>query len=577
MITILNTTSPIRHASPASTVTTFSRFRHGIRRLTRHPAGAGGLLLTCLLALAYANWLYPTGYLRGSSTAWQHLDGDITQYIAGFNAFVHEPWHWPLLRITSMNWPSGTLVTFVDGIPLYALLLKFFSHGPDLPFRNPYGAWIAICYTLQGAGAWWICREAGNRSWSALAALTLLLVACPALTFRIDHTSLMSHWLLVFAIAIYLRSSRLGRLAWPAWSALIVCAFYINVYLFCMVSLLFAADCLRHLRPGHWRLAVLAPLVAYGALALSLTLTMLPLDSSTVQPEWGFGYFSMNLLAPLNGGNLVHFAQPIPHDGQGEGFNYLGVFFLALSLYAFWLSLRHDRRLWWRHGVFLLVALLCTAYALSNTVYLGPLKVAEWVMPPWSDPLTSQLRASGRFFWPVGYALMAFTVLTVARHAPRAPWLFLALIVLHYWDLQPDFARSRRATSRPFETHLDEARWNAFFGKQTDTLYFYPPFRCGKNPPEQTVLPTMSYAAKHQLNLSTAYVARAIKPCDNYATEIAAARAPGNAFVFVKTEFPHIEDVQKMLGGADVSMCIEADFAYLCKRTGRNASEKATP
>lgn len=546
-----------------------------LTQMLASPTGVGGALLACLLALAFANWLYPSGYLRGTSTAWQHLDGDITQYIAGFNAFVHEPWQWPLLRITSINWPVGTLLTFVDGIPLYAMVLKLFSHGKDLPFRNPYGAWIAICYTLQGVGAWWICRETGNRSWSALVALTLLLLACPALTFRIDHTSLMSHWLLVFAIAVYLRSARQGRLAWIAWSSLVFCAFYINVYLFCMVSLVFAADTARHLRPRQWRLALLAPLSAYGMLALSLYLTMLPLDNSSLQPEWGFGYYSMNLLAPLDGGHLLQFAHPMPNDGQREGFNYLGIFFLAVAFYAFCLSVRHDARIWLRHSIFLLVAILCTVYALSNLVYLGPVKVADWQMPLWSIPLTSQFRASGRFFWPVGYAAIVFTVLTVARHAPRAPWIFVILLVLHYWDLQPDFARSRSATSRPFETHLDEARWDAFFGQQTDTVYFYPPFRCGKNDPGKTVLPAMAYAARHQLNLSTGYVARAVKPCDNYAAEIGAARAPGTAFIFVKSEFPDLQALQTMLGGDAASRCIEADFAYLCTRRGMNEPEKA--
>lgn len=540
------------------------------------PTGIGGLLLSVLLSLSFACWLYSLRFLRGHGPFWQSQNSDITQYLAGFNAFVREPWQWPLLHISSINWPAGTLATFVDTVPLFALVLKLTHRAPLDGLLNPYGRWVAICYLLQGAGAWWICREAKLKSWVGLAALTLLLASFPALSYRIHHTSLMSQWILLFGFAIYLRGSRLGRIAFGPWIALVVCAFYINIYLFSMLSALFVADVVRHLRPGCWRAALLAPLAAYGLLGLSLFATMLPLAATAGAPEWGFGFYSMNLLAPFAGGALLSWPHAIAQSGQGEGFNYLGIFLIALAVYALRLRGRADPGFWSRHHALLAVLMILALYALSNVVYLGEAQVLTWWMPEWAPMITGQLRASGRFFWPVGYATVIFTVLTIGRHAGRwrAPLLLALLTGLQLWDLGPHHDRIQASLQQPSPALVDEARWNAFLGSSTDTLYFYPSFRCGKHPANDTMLPTMLYAAKHKLNLSTGYVARVAKPCGGMAAEIAGANSPSAAFVFVRSEFTGRDEVQRLLGGPAAATCIDADFAFLCKRAGPGSREK---
>jgi hypothetical protein len=534
------------------------------------------MFVSIILALAFAHWLYSLAHLRGTSAFWQQQSGDITQYIAGFNAFVREPWQWPLLHFSSINWPSGTLATFVDAIPLYAFFLKLFHHGPETGFWNPYGIWVAICYGLQGLGAWWICRESNVKSWSALIALTLLLASFPALSYRANHISLMSQWLLLFSFAIYLRGTRQGYLASRYWIALVFCAFYINIYLFCMVSAIFAADLGRHAANGNWRRALLTLIAAYAMIGLSLFITILPLGEGAGSREWGFGYYSMNLLAPLTGGRLLAWPHPVVHGGQSEGFNYLGIFVIALFAYAIRLRNHCDKTFWSRHrGLFLVLGLLAV-YAPSNVVHLGEVRLFEWILPEWTLPLTAQLRASGRFFWPVGYVIIIFTVLTVYRHAGtrRAAALLPVVVLLQLWDLQPHHDRTRAIVHGTYPVLLNEARWDGFLGAAPDTLHFYPSFRCGKNPANESVLPTMLYAAKRNLNLSTGYIARAVKPCDNYAGEIAAIKSPASAFVFVRSEFTDLNEVKQLLGGEAAADCVEVDFAYLCKRAPQGGTEK---
>lgn len=530
--------------------------------------GPLGLALAAALGLGFAWWLYGFAMLHGTAPFWWREDADITQYLAGFNAFASDRWRWPLLRLETLNAPDGTLATFLDTVPLYALVLKVLAQGKG--YWNPYGLWIALCFTLQGVGAWWICREARVRNWAVLVALTLLLVSFPALTMRIGHTSLMSQWLLLFALAAYLRSTRLERLASGAWIALVIGAFYINIYVFAMVSAIFAADVLRQLlRPPFGAASVArilaVPLAAYGLLYLSMWATMLPLPVGSANPEWGFGYYSMNILAPLHGGRLLVFEPPVAHDGQGEGFNYLGIFLLALAFFVYKLYARRDPDVWRRNGALVGALLVLAMFSLSNLVHLGSVRLYVLSLPEWTAVVTSTFRASGRFFWPVGYAIVVFTVLGLARQlSARAATVVLALLLwLQFWDLQPHHAGVRATIQRPGKIAIDQARWEAFLGPTIKAMHYYPPFRCSDTPGTEALLPVMAYAVKHGYPFSTGYIARATKRCDNTAQTISQLPA-STAIAFEKKSFPRLADAQALMGPA--ATCADMEIVFLCRR-----------
>jgi hypothetical protein len=543
--------------------------------LLTSPSGPFAMLLAALLSLAIAHWLFSTPFMRGITQFWQLQDNDIGQYLAGFNAFVREPWHWPLLRLESINAPQGTLVTFLDAVPLYAVLLKLWQHGPDTPFRNPFAAWVGLCYALQGVAAWWLCREARLRAWMPLLAMTVLLALFAPLAIRIHHISLMSHWLLLFGLAAYLRGSRLGQVSVGAWTPLLLAAFYINLYLFCMLCLLFAADLARDVvrAPRRTLMVAAAPAVL---LAASLPATMLPLGGGAGGGEWGFGYYSMNLLSPLAGGRTLKFPAMYAHDGQGEGFAYLGVFVIGATIYALRLRARIDPGFWRRHRPLAWVLAFMTLYAISNIVYLGKSELFHLDLPAWTSRLTSVMRSSGRFFWPVGYALTAFTVITLWRYqAPRrAAALLAALLVLHIWDLGPHQRLVRDTVALGVTERITQPVWNGFFGPSTRALQVYPPFGCSKASPTLTHLPTMLYAVKQRMTVSTGYVARVKRPCDNYAAEIATHGTQATGFVFFKDDFAQRAEAEQLMGGPAAATCIEANFAWLCKRPAPATLEK---
>lgn len=355
------------------------------------------------LALAIAVWFvwhhFPSGFIAGTSSYWQSEVDDVTQYISGFDAFFSAPFGYPLLAFDSINYPQGTRATFMDTIPLYALILKLVVPSTYAPF-NPYGVWVGLAFIGQAVGAWWILRELEVKSWLALVALVVCLLIFPAFTARVTHISLMTHWIILAAIALYLRGQRIGQVPVAGWTALLVAGFYINIYLCVMASAIYVANWLAKPRNYRW-LDLPRALLPFLIIGISLWVTVFPMDSTNVAKETGFGTFSMNLLAPFSGGKFF----PIENaemPGQYEGFNYLGLGVLLGLLAGLFLGGRTVLRWAADNWPLVLVMLGLTLYALSDMIYWGTRQVLVLHYPAFMEAITTQFRASGRFFLACG-------------------------------------------------------------------------------------------------------------------------------------------------------------------------------
>lgn len=547
-----------------------------IRRLGLLDAnGVGGLLLALVLALAYVRWGFPPGFIRGVSSFWLMETQDITQYVAGFMAFFQEPWRWPLLRIERLNWPEGTLATFVDAIPLYALLLKALVPTSVGSF-NPYGFWIGLCLLLQAVGGWWALREAQVNRWAALLALTVLLLTMPVLQHRLGHVSLFSQWMLVFALALTLRSERLGQTS-AGWCLLLLCGLYINIYLTAMAALLYVADLWRHRwqpTPLRWLFWPVLTLVLAG---LTMPVLMWPLPGHHLASDGGFGLYSMNLLAPLTGSRFFSFNHPVVNEAQAvEGFNYLGMGVIVMLgwLWAMRPRFAHEapgaeppRPILLEAAPFWVALGIATVYALSNTVTLGNATLLTWELPEMAKGITGQFRASGRFFWLVVYTAVVFGTIALCRRLTGGR-LILALgivVFLQLADRYPAIKTLRGLAAPPTALALNLPAWQEALGDTTQTIYFYPKLRCGRNASfYETLLPVMRYAAERQIRLTTGYIARYAPDCTAMADEARAASPVQSAFVFVNSEYT-ADQIKAMLPAAPDWRCQVVDFATVCR------------
>jgi hypothetical protein len=148
----------------------------------------------------------------------------------------------------------------------------------------------------------------------------------------------------------------------------------------------------------------------------------------------------MNLLSPfwphrswLLGGLVSTEVDATGHGGW-EGYNWLGL--------GLWAALAGGLALGWRqvgpglraHAGLVLALLGLAALAISSRVGLGGAIVLDLGPVP---AALEQFRASGRFFWPVGYALLLGAAVLLARAGRRGLWLLGACALLQFADAAP--------------------------------------------------------------------------------------------------------------------------------------------
>lgn len=520
-----------------------------------------GLACSVLFAILFVNVITPRGFLSGTSSYWQTQLEDIAQYYSGYIAYMKAPWSLPVLAIPSLNWPAGTSVTFVDGIPVFSLACKLLSSFVPLP-GNPFGWWVLICFALQGAGAWYAISQLEEGSWWALALAVLFCVMMPSLTARMGHLSLQAHFILLFSLGFYIRTQRLEKSMIVAWTVLILLAFYINFYLTAMAIAILVAGQIDLYRKSA-RIADLA-LIAVPLVVVAATVpVMLGTAFGKAFPDPGFGYYSLNLLTPIAHGSILK----LPFfrygtNGQYEGYNYLGLGLILLIALAF-TPLAAKRAGFRKPGPALVaMLLLCCVYALSNDVYAGPLHLLHWNVPGFLSPLFESFRSSGRFFWVVSYAIVLYTI---ARFGLLGLWiritLAIALVAVQMIDIQPTFAAVKQALKREANEPADLTEWKAALHGVT-TIHAFPKFKCDGALIRET-LPLQMIAARGGFNLTTGFISRYGADCSAIKTEIDESDPATSAYVFTRAQFTDAQIAAYAPAGAE---CHPLEIWIICRK-----------
>jgi hypothetical protein len=223
----------------------------------------------------------------------------------------------------------------------------------------------------------------------------------------------------------------------------------------------------------------------------------------------------MNLLSPVAPNGIGTLLPPLPlFDAQTyEGRNYLGAGALALMATAAALLVRRaPSRTTVRE--LLPIAFACVAFgliALSPRVTLGRLVVVDVSLPPAIASAWSIFRASGRFFWPAGYVLVAGAAAIVIRRkrsAVACAVLTLA-IALQLVDLRGRYAQDRQVRSDPAFYQWTDLTSDRAWVQATSArrhIVVLPTLACGAEPVPYT--PLLAFAASHDMTLNTGYAAR---------------------------------------------------------------------
>lgn len=518
--------------------------------------------VAALIGLALAVMLLPASFVLPPRGADWRLSGDIAQHVVAQRYFIATAWGWPLLVVPTLGADGGTNIALADGIPLLALPLK--ALAPLLPAGfHGIGIWHALVVVLQPLAAVWCLRQAGERRVASAIGVALAAAAMPAWLARHGHAALMGHFLLLLGLGAYLRLVRAPSPGgWLGAACLALAALLTHPYLALMVLALVGAAPLTLLlrRDARWRHGALGAAFCAGAVAAALW----TLGYLGAAGEGGYGRYALNLLSPVwpaRSALLPIVAGEIDATGMGgwEGYNWLGAGLLAGLIV---LAVRRPRALasvLRRHAGLALALAGLTLIAISFRIGFGSQVVLDLGPPP---AFLDQFRASGRFFWPVGYALLIGMAVLVARIPGTGAVLVLLLGLVQWIDAAPNRAALADWAAQRIPWSVDAAALRPAIAKAR-SLTILPSWVC--IPPEghatrERVQELLLLASERAVPVNTMQLARWQRPprCTDAGTA-AAGLQPGELRLV-------LPEAARLLGGA--ALCRPLGGVLACGPAG---------
>ncbi len=441
----------------------------------------------------------------------------------GWMFFRNSPWTFPIGLNPAYGLDFSNSIVFSDSIPLMAFLFKAIRFA--LPETFQYlGIWTFVCFVLQAYFAWLVLGlMTQNRRMKIFACV--LLVFAPPMLWRVNqHTALVAHFMILAGFYLIFSPERTSKVLNKGafWALLLGVAVLTHFSLFVMVAALWAANLADQIVFSKAnRLAVLKNCALQITFIGSLIVLLMwqagyfAVSSSSGSLD-GYGFFRMNLLSPLDsrGWSYLLRTLPLPSD-YGEGYMYFGLGLLLLWPFAIYKLVRDGSLRGFFRGeifknLFLALALIALSlFAITNHIAIGRKEFGFGI----SDSvytIASIFRASGRFFWPMFYALnLACIFLVIRGYSKRFAVTLLGIAcLLQVVDTSAGWRMMHQHISDlekniPHELNLNDAFWSQA-AKQYQEVQLVPPQ--DKAPGwDQIAL----YAAKNHLSTNAVFFARA--------------------------------------------------------------------
>ena len=205
----------------------------------RAPGSVHHMLLGRLVGLTFAFATFDVRFLAGTGPRWEHPTPDMVEYLASTFYYWNDAWRLPLFDLPAMGYPEGGSVVYNDAIPIGALVSKIIASLTGLRIAH-FGPWVVLCAALQGGSSPAWHTFFGNRSLLATTASLAIVMSLPIVLVRPEHFGLQSHFLLTWALCVYVEAGA-GRMRPWAVTTLAALALLVNPYFFVMVMAMLAA------------------------------------------------------------------------------------------------------------------------------------------------------------------------------------------------------------------------------------------------------------------------------------------------------------------------------------------------
>lgn len=393
--------------------------------------------------------------------------GDFTVSYLGSVFYRMDEWRWPIFTHMNLAYPYGISVHGTDGSPLLSVIFKafhtFFGLRPDVQY---VGWWMLVCYILQAIVSVLIFRTAFKNKFYVFVA-SLFFVSAPIMMMRVFvHINLMPHFILLFAILMYLKN-KLGTSEWIQMAVLMSLGILTCPYFLPMIAGFFVILMIQKAwieRQISWFTVLKGTGFLFGVFCFWWYMLGM---GSTEQNLASGGWRSLGL-------NLTALFNPIWSKSQVfntltpkadfDADNYFG-FGLLLLLLVFFADVKNlfTRENLKKHALLALLLTGFVLFALTPQIKAGTVIVLDYKPGDTINWLGSVFRYSGRFFWPVWYLLAYFLIKTLVQKFPKkALFILPALLVIQIWDLYPTYSAKSNfvSSTRPQVNQLVSKEWD---------------------------------------------------------------------------------------------------------------------
>ena len=351
------------------------------------------------------------------------LGSDRTPDFLAWEFYRTTAWQFPIGIIEGYSYPNISSVGLTGAIPLFAIPLKLFE--PFLPVHFQYfGIWFFLCYIMQGFFAIKIFKSLGVKNLLFLCLFSVIIVLTPAFLDRTEHMNLCCHWILLYAIWTYIQtggmqSKKKHILAFNALFALT------HPYLIVFGIVMTTAIALK-----EWylnRISLVQSLLWIGLGIIEILSIWYVVGNFVISSEsgkgWGLGVYSTNLNSFFNSLDKAFIFPALPtfHNGQYEGFAYLGLGVIILLVANFKAIFRKTKKK--ANKPILWAAILLFIFSLSNVISFFGMH-GEIPLPKPLLSIGETFRSTGRYVWLSNYliffvTLQAFYQWTLKAHLKR--------------------------------------------------------------------------------------------------------------------------------------------------------------
>jgi hypothetical protein len=493
-------------------------FSEGVVEMDESPVTSSKLGIILSLGLACCLFLYQFGVHSLDPTNIGFIfkvGGDLPQEFLGWSFLRGTPWSFPLGKIMNFFAPIGTYAAFTVVNPLAWMPFKLLS--PLLPVEFQYFSWwILACSCLQAYFGYRLMRLITANIFEQLLGVGFFLLSPPQLARILSGSdTLYSHWLILACLVIYFEnySAMHSNKLILYWSILAFCALTVMPYFGPMVIGLALAF--------YIRLFIWSPASRSKA---ALGICIFPLMIFACYIIFGYykaginynlrdyGVYSLNLNAFINPLEWSSFLPALPYRlGQGfAGYNYLGLGIMILVCYAIIHAIMWPPKIAQIKYALPLVfmILIFFVFAISQRVTWGNTLVFKYYLPEPLLKLANMFRTSGRFGWPLFYAILlgALFLVTATRRKSLSVSVMCICLAVQLADIHQLLYAPAFHFIGPVVSPLKSPLWQSV-GTKFNKVIIYPPYILTvTNDADWEYL--VLYAYEHHMSINTGLVAR---------------------------------------------------------------------